>query len=388
MPKSEIKQFEKLVTGSKHILILLPENPQGDYFCSALAIAHFCDLKSIKTTIAFTDPYESISLFEFLPKPSNTEVTHSIAGTRDLIISFKTKYNKILDVKTQQTDNELNIYVTPERGMIDSRDFSFLPGKFPYDIIITIGATDRESMGKLYEEIPDIFYELPIINIDNKSANEQFGQVDIINTVTSSTSEIVSDIFDKLNGIKMTELPANCLLAGIISETNSFQNHKTTPRAMTLASNLIERGADQQIIIHNLYRNLPFSLLQLWGRAMKNFTTSKHDEKTVISSLTHNDIIQTGAKNHHIHDILAKMKENYPSGNIFILLYEDEKKNFTALINAERSNIKIDDADIQELTQLPNNIYKIALSTKTIKAAADEVCELLAPYTTSKHTKK
>ena len=384
MPKSEIKQFEKLVTDSKHILILLPENPQGDYFCSALAIAHFCDLKSIKTTIAFTDPYEHVSLFEFLPKPGSTKITHSIAGSRDLIISFKTKYNKILDVKTQQTDDEFNIYVTPERGMIDSRDFSFVPGKFPYDIIITIGATDKESMGKLYEEIPDIFYELPIINIDNKSANEQFGQVNIINTVASSTSEIVSDIFSKLDDAQMTKATANCLLAGIISETNSFQNHKTTPRAMTLASSLINHGADQQIIIRNLYRSLPFSLLQLWGRAMKNFTTSKYDEKTVISSLTYNDLVQTGAKNHHIYDILTKMKENYPSGHIFILFYENKNKDFTALIDTERSNIKMDNADIQKLTKLSNNIYKIDLSTKTIGAATEEVCNLLAPYTNAK----
>jgi nanoRNase/pAp phosphatase (c-di-AMP/oligoRNAs hydrolase) len=45
MSKSEIRQFEKLVENSKHILILLPENPQGDYFCSAVALTHFCDVK-------------------------------------------------------------------------------------------------------------------------------------------------------------------------------------------------------------------------------------------------------------------------------------------------------------------------------------------------------
>ncbi len=385
MPKSEIEQFEKFVNDSKHILILLPENPQGDYFCSAVAIAHFCDLKSIKTTIAFNDPYEHISLFEFLPKPNTTEITHSIAGSRDLIISFKTKYNKILDIKTQQTEEEFNIYVTPERGMIDSRDFSFLPGKFPYDIIITIGAPDKESMGKLYNEIPDIFYELPIINIDNKSSNEQFGQVNIINPMASSTSEIVSDVFNKLNNTKITQTPANCLLAGIVSETNSFQNQKTTPKAMTLASDLIKNGADQQFIIRNLYRSLPFSLLKLWGRAMKNFTTSKYNEKTVISFLTYNDIVQTGAKKYHIYDILDKMKENYPSGRIFILLYENAKNDFIALVNTERSNMKIDN-NIKEFSKLPNDTYKFNLSKKTIEDTIDEICALLAPYSNS--TKK
>jgi len=152
---------------------------------------------------------------------------------------------------------------------------------------------------------------------------------------------------------------------------------------MTLASSLIEHGADQQNIIRNLYRSLPFSLLQLWGRAMKNLTTSKYNEKTVISSLTYNDIIQTGAKNHHIYDVLIKMKENYPSGQIFILLYEDKNNNFTALVNTERSNIELTETNIENLTQLPNNVYKINLSSKTITNATDEICKLLAPYTIS-----
>ncbi len=380
MSKSESEQFEKLVTDSNHILVLLPENPQGDYFCTALAIANFCDLKSIKTTIAFIDPYEQISMLSFLPKPSTTEIIHSIAGSRDLILSFNTKYNKILDVKTQQSSNELKIYITPEKGMIDSRDFSFLPGKFPYDIIITIGATDKEAMGILYEEIPDIFYELPIINIDNKSANEKFGQVNIINAVASSTSEIVGDLFEDIDANKLSSASAQCILTGIINETHSFQNHKTTPRALTLASRLIEYGANQQTIIKNLYRNLPFSLLQLWGRAMKNFTTSKYNKKTVISSLTYNDIIQTDAKKHHLYSILEKMKENYPSGQIFILLYEDENKGFTALIDMNRSNIKLRKTDTENISQLPNNIYKISLSTKTTDTATKEVCDFLSPY--------
>ncbi len=381
MPKSEIEQFEKLVSDSSHVLVLLPENPHNDYFCAALAVAHFCDIKSIKTTIAFSDPYEQTSLLSFLPKPPTTKIRRSIAGTRDLILSFNTKYNKILDVRTETTAEKFNIYITPEKGMVDSRDFSFLPGKFPYDIIITIGAINKESMGVLYEEIPDIFYELPIINIDNKSANDQFGQVNIIDTIASSTSEIIGNILEQINKTDLSQYCAQCLLTGIISETHSFQNNKATPRAMTLASKLIQSGADQQIIIKNLYRNLPFSLLQLWGRAMKNLTTSKHNKKTVISSLTYDDIVKTKAKKHHLYSVLEKMKENYPSGQIFILLYENQENNFTALLDVQRANISLVDTGIEGLTILPNNIYKINLSEKTVKDTTDEICALLSPYT-------
>ena len=377
--QSEIKQFNKLISQSKHILILLPENPKPDYFCTALAFAHFFDVKNIKTTIAFKDPYEQTSIMSFLSQPQTTEIIDSIAGTRDLILTFNTKYNKILGVKTEQTDDEFKIYVTPEKGMIDSRDFSFVPGKFPYDVIVTVGATDKEDMGKLYEEIPDIFYELPIINIDNKSANERFGQVNIVDIVASSTSEIAGNIIENIDG-QISNSGAQCLLAGIINETHSFQNQKTTPQSMTLASRLIDYGANQQVIIRNLYRNLPFSLLQLWGKALSNLTTSEYNEKIIISSITQKDIIQTKAAPHHVYEILDKMKENYPIGKIFILLYEIEEGSFVALVNTQQANIVIDKAIVPNIVQLPNNVHKLTLTSKNKKDAVKEAQTMLLPY--------
>jgi nanoRNase/pAp phosphatase (c-di-AMP/oligoRNAs hydrolase) len=172
------------------------------------------------------------------------------------------------------------------------------------------------------------------------------------------------------------------LLTGIISETHSFQNHNTTPQAMTLASRLIEYGADQQLIIKNLYRNLPFSFLQLWGRIMKNLTTSKYNKKTVISTLSQKDIIQTNAKTHHIYSVLEKMKESYPSGQIFILIYEEVNNSYTALIDTHLANIILTDSDIENLTILPNNIYKISLISTNIKSTSDEICKILSPFIT------
>ena len=380
MLQHEMKQFKKLISESKSVLILLAQNPKGDYFCSALALAYLCEAKNIKSTIAFHDPYKQISLFEFLPKPENVEFTQSIAGSRDLILTFNTKYNKILDIKTEQTDDEFKIYITPEKGMIDSRDFSFVPGKFPYDVIVTVGATNKEAMGKLYEEIPDIFFELPIINIDNKTDNEQFGQINIVNPVTSSVSELVGNLLEYLYGGFISKECAECVLAGIIDETRSFQNNKTTPNAMTLASKLIEYGADQQMIVQNLYRNLPFSLLQLWGRVLKNFQTSKRNKKVIISSLSHKDIIETNAKEHHIYGILSKMKESYPTGKIFILLYEYKQNQVIALIDTQYANLDIRDFIDEKFIVLPNEVYKITLNSQTIDGAREKVCDMIAPY--------
>ncbi|PID52709.1 MAG: hypothetical protein CR972_00685 [Candidatus Moraniibacteriota bacterium] len=379
MSQSPTRQFEKMVNESTHILILLPENPENDFFCSALAIAHFCFYHDIKTTIGFSDPYEQIVSLNFLTRPKTTELTHTIAGSRDLVLSFDTTYNKILGVRTETLKDKVNVYITPERGMIDSRDFSFLPDKFPYDLIITVGATDKEAMGKLYDEIPDIFYELPIINFDNKSANEQFGQVNFVNAVSSSVSEVVSDLFNQLN-YHISKECAQSLLTGIISATNSFQNHNTTPHALTLSSQLLENGADQQIIIRNLYRNQTFSLLQLWGRAMKNLGTSQLNDAIVTSLITQNDLTQTKAEKHHIHAILKKIKQNYPKGKVFVLIYEKEHNNFIALINTEKSNIALEHDTTRTIKMLSEYVYEVPLLAHTQDEVCGEVDEIFLNY--------
>ncbi len=382
MSKSLALQFDKLINQSSHILILLPESPQNDFFCSALALTHFCETKTIITSLAFYDPYEETSSLNFLPHAAHSKIIHSISGSRDLILSFNTKYNDIINTRMERTEDHFNIIITPEKGMIDSRDFSFLPDKFPYDLIVTIGAIDKESMGKIYDEVPDVFYEIPIINIDNKSSNEQFGQLNIINAVASSVSEVIGDLFEQILKIKLSAECAQCLLTGIISTTNSFQNHNTTPHALTLSSRLIEYGADQQAVIKNLYRNQTFSLLQLWGRAMKKLTTLPCHKKIVITSITQHDLTQTRAEKKQLHIILQKMKQNYPSGKIFILLYEKNVNQFVALIDTKNANIELDQ-NLDHITMLTDHSYEVFFSAHTFDETSEELCSLFSPYISS-----
>lgn len=379
MINDAIKQFDKLVNNSAHILLLIPERPRHDLYCCAMAIAHHCAERSILTTIAFSDPYQETASLNFLPVPESCTITHSISGSRDLVLSFKTEYNKILNVRTETTPESLNIYITPEKGMIDSRDFSFLPAKFPYDLIIAIGAVDKESMGRIYDEIPDIFYELPIINIDNKSSNERYGKINIVNAVASSVSEVVGDILQQTSLKKISKQAAQCLLTGIISETNSFQNHNTTPHALTFAGQLIDLGADQQTIIRHLYRNQTFALLQLWGRTMKNLTTAKCHPKIILSLVTRVDLEQTRAEKHHIHAIVEKMSQNYPTGKIFVLLYEAVENNFIAFVDTRNANLIIN-SDPAHITSLSEHRYEILLDAHSREAAEDEICNVFAQY--------
>lgn len=326
-------KFSKLLLKSNHILVILPENPNIDFLSSGLALAHFCNDKKINVTLAYIDYRENDKCLNFLKKPKDTQVVQSISGSRDLVLVFKTKYNNIIKTKNERLKNEFKIYITPEKGIIDPRDLSFAPAKFPYDLIFTIGLEDKEKAGKINEEMPDLFYEVPIINIDNSSENTNFGQFNLVKITASSTSEILSEILKEIDEKNISKECANYLLTGIISSTHSFQKQNTTPKCMNLASFLIEKGAEQQKIVHNLYRSQPLDLIKLWGKAMSNLN------KDTKGNLIWTILTKKEIGNSQINDfykVLAKIKQNYSSGKIYVLIYENDKNSFNTIIDAEK----------------------------------------------------
>jgi len=315
-----IQQIEKLLGESQHVLILIPQNPSGDAVASAWAFHFFLQHRSIQSTIAFVDEHHEADRFSYLKRPE--KVTDNIYGCQDFMLSFKTTYNRITNVRTEELDSEFRIFITPEKGSIDPRDFSFIPAKFKFDLVVALDAQDKESFGKIFEESPDIFYEVPIINIDHRSTNDNFGQINMVVVTASSTAEILTETFEKMGTGSIDETIANCLLSGIISATDSFQKKNTTPKSLQLAARLMEYGADQQLISRYLFKTQPLNLLKLWGRVMVKMNWEE-DLKLTWAVVGADDFVQSRTSIADIPFVLEKLRDNYSSGKIFLVAYID-----------------------------------------------------------------
>ncbi len=310
------EQFKKFLENSKEVLLFIPENPSGDAIGSAWALYFFLEKRGILPTIAFSHTVPQ--KYSFLPQPVN--ICSEISGARDFVLSFDTSRNKIINIRSEEKDNQYNIYLTPEKGSIDPKDFSFILANFKYDLLIVLDSPDLERLGKLYEANPDLFFEIPIINIDHKSTNENFGQINLVDVMASSTSEILSHIFESVDSSLIDDKISSCLLTGIISATDSFRKKNTTPRTLLAAAAIMDKGASQQEIIRWLYKTQPLNILKLWGRVMAKL---KWDEelRLVWSELTIEDFVQSRSTPEHITSILEKLQENYSEGRIFMTLY-------------------------------------------------------------------
>lgn len=368
-----IQQLEKLLERSKNILIILPQNPTGDAIGSGWAFYYFLEKKGIVPTLAFVDGFNELERFKFLPKPEN--ISSSIAEAKEFILVFNTKYNKISNVKPEFFDDELRISITPEKGSIDPRDFSFIPAKSKYDAIVVLDSPDKETLGKIFEENPDIFYEVPLVNIDHHSNNENFGQINIVSITSSSTAEVLFDIVEKIGVEMMDEKISNCLLTGIISGTESFQRKNTTPKSLQVAAKLMDNGAKQQEIIRWLYKTQPFNTLKLWGRVMARLNLDE-ELKLVWSLMSIEDFVQSRSNPQDIPFILEKIKDNYSASNIFMVLYNEK----TDIVNGM---IKCGDPEmVKKIVGIFNgnakqDIVNFKLEGKNILEAEKEALEKL-----------
>ncbi len=331
MSLTPIEQFAELVKKTENPIILLPTYPGKDALASAFALGDFLKKIGKTPTIAGHELSSHVGEVAFLEQ-SHT-ILDSLSGTHDFVLAFNTKYNKILDMKSSQEGDEFRISITPERGSIDPRDFSFIPAQFKYDAAFVIGASDKEALGKLYEDNPDIFYEIPIVDIDNKPDNENFGQINMVDLTASSVGEILFEAFSAVSGKAIDTTIAEALLAAIIASTDSFQNKSTTPKSLQTASKLIELGADREKIVVALYKTQPFHLLKLWGRLMSNL---KWEESLGLAyvSVGIEDFVQSRSTMADLPLILDRIRSNFSSGDIFVVLYADIDNSVHAILKS------------------------------------------------------
>lgn len=381
MSLSSLKQFEELLKKSTTPLIILPSYPSRDALATAYALAFF--LKSIGKAVhvAGENILKDKEQLAFLGEPENLLPT--ITGARDFVLSFSTVRNQIMNVRTETTPEELRIYLTPKNGSIDPRDFSFIPAQFKFDLALVIGSPDKEHLGKIYEENPDIFYELPIINIDNHPDNELFGQINLVDITASSNAEILAEMLEQ-NVLGVTNEQTNeSLLTGIISATESFQRKNTTPKALKIASRLMDKGVDQQKIIRSLFKTQPLHLLKLWGRVMAGVKWNE-ELKLIWAQVSVEDLVQARAVAADLPKVLEKIRSNYSSGNYFLILYPESHGQIKGLIKAANGeNLALLAERFTEGT-LHGDTLECTLAVNTLDLAENLVIEKMRTILTSK----
>lgn len=334
MELSPIQQVFEFIKKSKDILIIAPPLPDGDAIGGGLALAlGIPKVDEAEKQISFISPDHLPENLMFLPGSSQTK--NILETSRELVISIDLAKTKARQLRYSTEKNLLNIYVEPEKESFLEKDVKISQGKFQNDLIITVNLPDLEMLGKVYDNNAEFFYEVPILNIDHHSSNDNYGQVNLVDITASSSSEIIADILKSFNENIIDQNIATCLLTGITSGTHSFQTSKTSPKTLNLAASLMTLGADQKKIVYYLYKSRSMKLLKLFGRALARVQQDK-ENKITWSLLSASDFEKTGASGEEVPQILKEISEISSSQNIIMLIIEARKNDVKGILKIKK----------------------------------------------------
>ena len=302
---------------TKNLIIIAPPKTSGDALGAALALAGV--LKKLEKDVLMLSPAMISPRFDFLPGIDQIQTKLNLA--KQLIIDLSTQTAQVAEVSYKKDIDKLSIYIKPKEGQFETSDVSVRSTKFPYDLVICVGVAALEHLGEFYSRNAELFFETPVVNIDYRINNENYGQINLVDLNANSVSEIVYDLIVELDEKLIDSDTATNLLAGIIEATNSFQHVRTTPQAFVKASQLISLGGRQQDIISHMYKNKSLGLLKLWGRVL---ACMKQDDSRIMvsSAVSLSDIERVGATEEDIQNIIKEMADQLGFAKVFVFFSE------------------------------------------------------------------
>jgi phosphoesterase RecJ-like protein len=322
MDTSVFGQITAFIERSEKILLCTHRKPDGDAIGSIMALYKALTLLGKEVTASCADVLPE--QFHFLPEIDH--LNQDVPGSKDFVVTLDCDQTEVDRLKYHLEDNKIHIVITPKQGKFKKENVSCHERTDHYDLIITVDVADVSQLGKLYDDNVDLFTSTPIINIDHHISNPGFGKINLIDLASSSTAEILYGLIRHFEAHFQKTLivpeTATFLLSGVTTDTGSFQNANTTSKSMDIAADLMEAGANQQDIIKYLFRTKKLSTLKLWGRIL---TKLEVDEKhrLVWSSITHQDLKQTGSHMDESGDIIDELLVHAPEAEMVILFKED-----------------------------------------------------------------
>ena len=231
---SVLEQIKELILNAAKILIITHENPDGDAIGSSLGFMNglIKPGKSVDVAVpAVNEMYSFLPGFELLKKEINEE---------------------------------------------------------EYDLCIALDSSDLDRLGTLRPAFEKI--EKTIV-IDHHITNQNFGDVNYVNAVASSTCQNIIVILAALD-VAINKDIATCIYTGILTDTGGFR-YNVQSETFEFAGMLLEAGIDIAKIYRILFDTTTEARTRLLGRAL-NTLEILADGKIAFTYVTAKDFEELG----------------------------------------------------------------------------------------------
>jgi bifunctional oligoribonuclease and PAP phosphatase NrnA len=198
----------------------------------------------------------------------------------------------------EQRGKDAVMYLSGETPLPSEYTFMSLDGitrKLPDDagerVVLALDCANARRIGP----DPAVLERAPlVIDIDHHHDNTRFGNINVVVASASSTGEVLRDLFEVM-GIELTPDIAEALYIALVTDTGRFQYANTTPKALRVAAELVEAGANVHRVFQTVYENVAFAKLKLLARALEHARVYEGG-RMIVSHLERADFEAAGAE--------------------------------------------------------------------------------------------
>jgi phosphoesterase RecJ-like protein len=179
-----------------------------------------------------------------------------------------------------------------EYGFMDMHELQReLPADAGERVLFALDCANESRLGRDYQEL---LANAPLVlDVDHHHDNTRFGVINAIVADASSTGEILRDLLGLLD-VELTPEIAEALYIALVTDTGRFQYTNTTPKALRLAAELVESGANLHRVFQGVYESVEFAKLKLLARALER-AQIYDGGRLIISFLLRDDFLEVGA---------------------------------------------------------------------------------------------
>lgn len=150
-------------------------------------------------------------------------------------------------------------------------------GQAPVDLVVTVDAASQERCGEALRTFPQVH-----INIDHHISNTNFGELNLVDPSAVATCALLAEQFAAL-GLEFSPGVIDALLTGLLTDTIGFRTSNMNPKALRLAADLVEMGADLPALYERALLRRSFRAMRYWGAGL---TSLQQEPGLVWGSLT------------------------------------------------------------------------------------------------------
>lgn len=274
----DLESLKAALSGPKNIVITTHFKPDADALGSSLGMANYLIKKGHKVQVITPSDYP-----DFL---------YWMKGNEDVMV-FSNEVRE--DVRKQI--NQADVVMT--------LDFSTL--------------SRIDDMGEMVRKSPA--YK---VNIDHHLDPENFADFTLWNTTAAATCELCFELIVALGDKEQIDPDiADCLYAGIMTDTGNFRHGNTTQNVHEVIAELIQLGADNTQVARKIYDGNSLNRLRFIGYALSEKLTVIPEYHTAYFAITAEELArfdsQTGDTEGLVNYALSL------KGIVFAALFTDRK---------------------------------------------------------------